>query len=77
MLLHNSGGNLPNARSLGRLVMAATLAVACATGTAARAAEDDAKAILKSMSDYLSSQSTISLTFDSDIEVITPQMEKI
>ena len=77
MLLHNSGGNLPNARSLGRLVMAAALAVACATGTAARAAEDDAKAILKSMSDYLSSQSAISLTFDSDIEVITPQMEKI
>ena len=77
MRLHNSGGNLSNARSLGRLVIAAALVVACATGTTARAAEDDAKAILKSMSDYLSGQSTISLTFDSDIEVITPQMEKI
>ena len=29
------------------------------------------------MSDYLGSQKTIELTFDSDIEVITPQLEKI
>jgi len=38
---------------------------------------DDAKAILKAMSDYLGSQKTIELAFDSDIEVITPQLEKI
>jgi len=38
---------------------------------------DDAKAILKAMSDYMGSQKTIELTFDSDIEVITPQLEKI
>jgi len=37
----------------------------------------DAKAILKSMSDYVSGQKTIELTFDSDIEVITPELEKI
>ena len=37
----------------------------------------DAKAILKAMSDYVNSQKTIELTFDSDIEIITPQMEKI
>jgi hypothetical protein len=37
----------------------------------------DAKSILKAMSDYVSSRKTIELTFDSDIEVITPQMEKI
>ncbi|MFO7709051.1 MAG: DUF2092 domain-containing protein [Desulfobacterales bacterium] len=37
----------------------------------------DAKAILKAMSDYVSSQKTIELTLDSDIEVITPQLEKI
>ena len=29
------------------------------------------------MSNYVGGQTTISLTFDSDIEVITPQMEKI
>ena len=36
-----------------------------------------AKAILKSMSDWLGSQKSLELTFDSDIEVITPQLEKI
>ncbi len=38
---------------------------------------NDAKSILKAMSDYVSSQKTIQLTFDSAIEVITPQLEKI
>lgn len=42
----------------------------------ARAA-DDAGKILKAMSDYVTSQKTISLTFDSDVEVITPEVEKI
>jgi len=37
----------------------------------------DAKVMLKAMSDYVGRQKTIELTFDSDIEVITPQMEKI
>jgi hypothetical protein len=37
----------------------------------------DAKSILKAMSDYVSGQKTIEFTFDSDIEVITPQLEKI
>lgn len=48
-----------------------------AGGPAASAAEDDSMAILKSMTDYLAAQQTISLTFDSDIEIITPEMEKI
>ncbi|MBP1750733.1 MAG: putative rane protein [Deltaproteobacteria bacterium] len=37
----------------------------------------DAKSILKAMSDYVNSQKAIEITFDSDIEVITPQLEKI
>ena len=37
----------------------------------------DAKAVLNSMSDYVTGQKTIELTFDSDIEVITPDLEKI
>jgi len=37
----------------------------------------DAKSILKAMSDYMRSQKTIEFTFDSDIEIITPQLEKI
>jgi len=45
--------------------------------TLAQAAEGDAKAILKSMTDYVASQSNIVLMFDSSIEVITPELEKI
>ena len=60
--------------SLARMVLAALL---IASGSGAQAQEGDAKAILKAMSDYVSSQKTIELTFDSDIEVITPQLEKI
>jgi hypothetical protein len=40
-------------------------------------AGDDAPQILKSMADYVASQKTISLTFDSDVEVVTPEVEKI
>ena len=56
-----------------------TLAAAAffATGPAAHAQGDDAKAILKAMADYVSSQKTIEFKFDSDIEVVTPQLEKI
>jgi hypothetical protein len=43
----------------------------------ASAADDDAAQILKAMSDYLSSQKTISATFDSSLEVITSDLEKI
>jgi hypothetical protein len=43
----------------------------------ASAADDDAKQIFKAMSDYLASQKTISATFDTAVEVITPAMEKI
>jgi hypothetical protein len=39
-------------------------------------AEDPAK-ILKSMTDYLGSQKTLSASFDSDIEIITPALQKI
>ncbi|MDW6022874.1 DUF2092 domain-containing protein [Mesorhizobium sp. BAC0120] len=50
---------------------------ACLMLSPALAADDDAAQILKSMSNYLASAKTISATFDSDIEVITPEMEKI
>ena len=39
--------------------------------------ENVAKSILKDMSDYITSHSSVELTFDSDIEIITPQLEKI
>jgi hypothetical protein len=37
----------------------------------------DARSVLKAMADYLVSQKTIEYTFDSAIEVITPEIQKI
>jgi hypothetical protein len=61
------------------LVMLVSVLVATFVATPARAQPQgsDAKFILKAMSDYVSSQKTIEIVFDSDIEVITPQLEKI
>lgn len=38
---------------------------------------DDPAKILKSMSDYLAGQKILSASFDSDIEIITPELQKI
>jgi hypothetical protein len=46
-------------------------------GTQVKAADDDADQILKSMSDYLAAQKTISADYDSSVEVITPQLLKL
>src|SRR5262245_29062504 len=60
-----------------RVALAAAVAAAIASGSAARAQGDDAPAILKAMSDYMASQKSFSLSFDASIEVITPEIEKI
>jgi hypothetical protein len=53
-------------------------AAACiATLTSPALAEDDAARILKAMSDYTAGQKSISAMFDSDIEVITPDLQKL
>jgi hypothetical protein len=63
---------------LRRWLAAITLALTAVMNVAPSArAQDDAAAILKSMSVYLASQKTISLDFDTDIEVITPELQKI
>ena len=61
------------------LIVFATLVILTMTPSASSTAraEDDAARILKSMSDYVSSQESISLTFNSDIEIITPEIQKI
>src|SRR6476620_182688 len=65
-------------RTLTGLAFAVSLgAVAGLAIPQAWAAGDDALQILKAMSDYLASQKTISATFDSSLEVTTPQSEKI
>ena len=56
-------------------VLLAAVVVGSLAHQSARA--DDAKAILKGMSDFMAAQKVIQLTFDSDIEVITPALEKI
>ena len=38
---------------------------------------DDAAKLLKAMTDSTTAQKSISATFDSDIEVVTPELEKI
>jgi hypothetical protein len=47
------------------------------SASSASAAEDDAMMILKRMSDYVSAQKAISLSYDSDIEVVTSEIQKI
>lgn len=54
---------------------AAGIALLLAATSSARA--DDPTKILKSMTDYLGSQKTLSAAFDSDIEIITPELQKI
>jgi hypothetical protein len=45
--------------------------------TAQSARGDDAAKVLKAMTDYTAAQKSISATFDSDIEVVTPELEKV
>jgi len=69
----------PNARLprpwIGAIALALTALISVTPP--AQAQGDDAAAILKAMSDYMASQKNISLTFDTDIEVITPDIQKI
>jgi hypothetical protein len=60
-----------------RAVLACAVLVAASPCVHAQAKEGDAKSILKATADYLSRQQTIELKFDSDIEVVTPELEKI
>lgn len=57
-------------------IAASAIVVALSMAGVARA-EDDAARILKASTDYVSAQKSISATFDSDIEVITPDLQKI
>ena len=67
----------PSRRGFNGLAKVAVIAgFALSICTTARA-DDDAATILKAMSDYVGSQKSISATFDSDIEAITPDLQKI
>jgi hypothetical protein len=63
-----------------RLIVTCGIAVTVSISlTWAAVAEQNGGAIqmLRAMSDYTASQKSISLTYDSDIEVITPELQKI
>jgi hypothetical protein len=53
------------------------LAISVSFMPGARAQSNSADKILKAMSDYVTSQKALSVTYDSDIEVITPTLQKI
>ena len=73
----NTGTNIDNRRRMSFACVLLSAAALFVAGPVAQEQQGDAKAILKAMSDYMSRQNTIELTFDSDIEVITPQLEKL
>jgi hypothetical protein len=56
---------------------AAALVTVFIAFTAQPARADDAAMILKAMTDYTAAQKSISATFDSDIEAVTPELEKV
>jgi hypothetical protein len=69
----------PNTPALGRwtAVMMMLLAAFLFIAPSSQAQSDDADKILKALSAYLASQKNISLSFDSGVEVITPDVQKI
>src|SRR5690606_28284381 len=62
-------------RAFGLTVGAAALLFI--TTVLARAEDGDARKILKAMTDYMAGQRNLSATYDTDIEVITPDLQKI
>lgn len=69
----------PVGRVIGRLtvVVGVVLTMNAAAMPGSHAQSEDANKILKAMSDYVTSQKMLSITFDTDIEVITNDLQKI
>jgi hypothetical protein len=64
-------------RVAGALSSAALALIISGPVLPAHADEADAKALLKAMSDYLSAQKAISFAYDTNLEVVTPEHQKI
>jgi hypothetical protein len=58
-------------------LLAAIMTVSASLMSQASAESGDADRLLKAMSDYVANQKTISVSYDSDIEVITSHLQKI
>jgi hypothetical protein len=59
------------------VLVGAILTMGVSLVSPARAENGDAEKLLKGMADYVASQKTLAVTFDSDIEVITSHLQKI
>ena len=59
------------------VLVGAILTMGVSLVSPARAENGDAENLLKGMADYVASQKTLAVTFDSDIEVITSHLQKI
>jgi hypothetical protein len=64
-------------RTIRDVAVTACTAAFLLSGSAVVAQEDNAKKMLKAMSDYIASQKTIAVAFDSDIEIVTDDLQKI
>ena len=65
------------AKRWGLILAVAAVTVATVCMSAARADEAHAKALFKAMSDYLAAQQAISFDYDSTLEVVTEQQQKL
>jgi hypothetical protein len=81
--MENVMSMIANARPSGPKVGPRMTVIALLFGTIlmpaahAQAQDEGAKALLKTMSDYVASQKNVSITYDSDIEVVTADLQKI
>ena len=57
--------------------VALSLIILFGTSTGVKADEADAKKILKSMSDYMAAQKSLSFEFDATLEVVTSEEQKL
>jgi hypothetical protein len=61
----------------GRVLLGSMLTIGIFIAAPAGAETGDAEKLIKGMADYVTSQKTLSITYDSDIEVITNNLQKI
>jgi hypothetical protein len=64
-------------RNLVRITATASSVAILSAAASPGARADDSVALLKAMADYTAAQKSISATFDSDIEVVTSELQKI
>lgn len=68
---------IPKIMSKPAIALAVLAAVGAATPSVGRADEANAKSLLKTMSDYLAAQKEISFDYDSSLEIVSTQQQKI